>query len=108
MFRFNGMNVWKQKGTRTSYKSRLSPVRRSKAVSLFLTAITMAFQPLTALTNVATNSLMHEKLIKRIASGVASSKFGGEAKLHRLVQWRTPDSAKGGRAPSRHGFLGFF
>ena len=67
MFRFIGMNVWKQKGTRTSYKSRFSPVRRSEPVSLFLTAIVMTFQPLVTLTNVATNSSMHEKLIRRIA-----------------------------------------
>ena len=55
MFRFIGMNVWKQKGTRTSYKSRFSPVRRSELVSLFLTANVMTFQPLATLTNVATN-----------------------------------------------------
>ena len=62
MFCFIGMNVWKQKGTRTPYKSRFSPVRRCEPVSLFLTAIAMTFQPLATLTNVATNSSMHEKL----------------------------------------------
>ena len=67
MFRFIGMNVWKQKGTRTPYKSKFSRVRRSEPVSLFLTAIVMTFQPLATLTNVATNSSMHEKLIRRIA-----------------------------------------
>ena len=44
---------------------------------------------------------------KTLASGVASLKFreGGGAKLHKLFQWRTQDSAK--EVPSRRRLRGF-
>ena len=35
VFRFIGMNVWKQKGTKTSYKGRSSPVKRSERNPIF-------------------------------------------------------------------------